>query len=85
MKGDIFMAKPSKSTDGVKRDARINLAFTVGLKNRLEDLASIDGVSTNALIEKICMAHVESRAADIEAFAEFRARLHNKKSANAEK
>ena len=77
------MARPSQSTEP-KRNARINLAFTADLKSKLEDLASVDGVSTNALIEKICTEHVESHADDLRAFAEFRARLHNKKSANAE-
>ena len=47
-------------------------------------MVRVDGVSTKALVERICTEHVESHADDLRAFAEFRARLHNKKSANAE-
>ncbi|MBQ3444327.1 MAG: hypothetical protein IJG33_13905 [Selenomonadaceae bacterium] len=74
------MARPSKPVD-VKRNSRINLAFTADLKKQLEDLASIDEVSTNALVEKICLAYVESRSADLDEYQQFRAQIREKNSA----
>ena len=72
------MARVQKPTDGVKRDARINLAFTADLKKKLEDLASVDDLSVNALVEKICTAYVTSRAADLDELKDFRARIRGK-------
>ena len=74
------MARPSKPAD-VRREARINLAFTAELKKQLEDLASLDEVSTNALVEKICLAYVESRSADLDEYQQFRAQIREKNSA----
>ena len=74
------MARVQRPVDGVKRDARINLAFTADLKKQLEDLASIDEISTNALIEKICFAYVETRAADLDDYQQFRAQIREKNS-----
>ena len=78
------MARVQRPADGVKRDARINLAFTADLKKQLEDLASIDEVSTNALIEKICLAYVETRAADLDEYQQFRAQIREKNSSDDE-
>ena len=77
------MPRVQKNTD-VKRDARINLAFTAELKKKLEDLASVDDVSVNALCEKICTIYVEGRAADIAALNNFRARIHERQPADDE-
>ena len=74
------MARPSKPAD-VRREARINLAFTAELKKQLEDLASLDEVSTNALVEKICVAYVKTRSADLEEYQQFRAQIREKNSA----
>ena len=74
------MARVQKPVD-VKRDARINLAFTAELKKKLEDLASVDETSVNALIEKICSAYAATRAADLDALDEFRNRIREKNSA----
>lgn len=71
------MARPSKPVD-VKRDARINLAFTSELKKKLEDIASVDEISMNALIEKICVAYVQCRADDLTELDDFRARIREK-------
>ena len=73
------MARPSKPVD-VKRDARINLAFTSDLKKQLEDIASVDEISVNGLIEKICVAYVQSRADDLSELETFRVRIRGKKS-----
>ena len=78
------MARVQKPADGVKRDARINLAFTADLKKQLEDLASIDEISTNALIEKICLAYVETRAVDLDVYQQFRAQIREKNSSDDE-
>ncbi len=78
------MARVQKPADGVKRDARINLAFTADLKKQLEDLASIDEISTNALIEKICLAYVETRAVDLDEYQQFRAQIREKNSSDDE-
>lgn len=75
------MARVQRPADGVKRNARINLAFTAELKKQLEDLASIDETSTNALVEKICLAYVETRAADLNEYEQFRAQIREKNSA----
>lgn len=74
------MARVQKPADE-KRDARINLAFTAELKKQLEDIASVDETSVNALVEKICTAYVERRAADLGELKKFRARIREKKSA----
>ena len=72
------MARVQKPAD-VKRDARINLAFTSELKKQLEDIASVDEISMNALIEKICVAYVQCRADDLTELDDFRARIREKK------
>lgn len=77
------MARIQKPAD-VKRDARINLAFTAELKKKLEDIASVDEISMNALIERICLEYVNTRAADIDAFQSFRNRIREKHSAAPE-
>lgn len=77
------MARVQKPAD-VKRDARINLAFTSELKKQLEDIASVDEISVNALIERICMEYVETRAADIAELEKFRVRIREKKSAESD-
>lgn len=73
------MARVQKPTD-VRRDARINLAFTSELKKQLEDIASVDEISMNALIEKICVAYVQCRADDLSELENFRARIREKNS-----
>ena len=73
------MARVQKPAD-VKRDARINLAFTSELKKQLEDIASVDEISMNALIEKICLAYVQCRADDLTELETFRARIREKNS-----
>ena len=65
---------------GVRRDARINLAFTTELKKQLEDIASVDEISMNALVEKICVAYVQCRAEDLSELESFRARIREKNS-----
>ena len=77
------MARVQKPTD-VRRDARINLAFTSDLKKQLEDIASVDEVSTNALIEKICVAYVATRADDLAELEKFRNRIREKKAAESQ-
>ncbi len=72
------MARVQKPIDE-PRSARINLAFTSELKKRLEDIASVDEISMNALIEKICAAYVQCRADDLIALENFRVRLRQKK------
>ena len=64
----------------VNRDARINLAFTSELKKNLEDLSSVDEISMNALIEKICVAYVQCRADDLSELENFRARIRERNS-----
>lgn len=71
------MARSIKTVD-VKRDARINLAFTPELKKQLEDIANVDEVSMNALIEQICENYVKRRAEDLEELKRFRARIREK-------
>ena len=71
------MARVQKPVDE-KRDARINLAFTAELKKQLEDIASVDEISVNALIERICVAHVACRAADLDELKKFRDRIREK-------
>ena len=73
------MARVQKPTD-IKRDARINLAFTSELKKQLEDIASVDETSLNALVEKICAAYVKCRAEDLTELESFRARIREKNS-----
>lgn len=73
------MARPSKPVDKL-RDARINLAFTSELKKQLEDIASVDEISMNALVEKICVAYVQCRADDLSELESFRARIREKNS-----
>lgn len=73
------MARPSKPVDKL-RDARINLAFTSELKKQLEDIASVDEISMNALVEKICIAYVQCRADDLSELESFRARIREKNS-----
>lgn len=73
------MARPSKAIDD-KRTARINLAFTTELKKQLEDIASVDEISMNALVEKICVAYVQCRADDLSELESFRARIREKNS-----
>lgn len=73
------MARPSKPVDKL-RDARINLAFTSELKKQLEDIASVDEISMNALVEKICLAYVQCRADDLSELESFRARIREKNS-----
>lgn len=77
------MARPSKPVD-VKRDARINLAFTSELKKQLEDIASVDEISMNALVEKICVAYVQCRADDLTELETFRARILEKNSVTSD-
>ena len=77
------MARPSKPVD-VKRDARINLAFTSELKKQLEDIASVDEISMNALVEKICVAYVQCRADDLSELESFRARIREKNSVTSD-
>lgn len=74
------MARVQKPTDA-PRDARINLAFTSELKKQLEDIASVDETSMNALIEKICSNYVKTRAADLDELKKFRARIREKSDA----
>lgn len=62
----------------VKRDARINLAFTPELKKQLEDIANVDEISMNALVEQICESYVKQRAADLAELKKFRARIREK-------
>lgn len=71
------MATQSKPAD-LRRSARINLAFTAELKKKLEDIAALDEVSTNALVEKICLEYVETREADLAEYQQFRARIREK-------
>ena len=73
------MARPNKPVY-IKRDARINLAFTSELKKQLEDIASVDEISMNALVEKICVAYVQCRADDLTELESFRARIREKNS-----
>ena len=73
------MARVQKPTAAL-RDARINLAFTSELKKQLEDIASVDEISMNALIEKICVAYVQCRADDLSELESFRARIREKNS-----
>ena len=77
------MARPSKAIDE-KRDARINLAFTSELKKQLEDIASVDEISMNALVEKICVAYVQCRADDLSELESFRNRIREKNSATSD-
>ena len=77
------MARPSKPFDKL-RDARINLAFTSKLKKQLEDIASVDEISLNALVEKICVAYVQCRAEDLSELESFRARIREKNSVTSE-
>ena len=69
---------------GVRRDARINLAFTSELKKQLEDIASVDEISMNALVEKICVAYVQCRADDLTELETFRARIREKNSVTSD-
>lgn len=73
------MARQNKRVDE-KREARINLAFTAELKKKLEDIASVDEISMNALVEKICLAYVQCRADDLTELETFRARIRQKNS-----
>ena len=77
------MARPSKAGD-VKRDARINLAFTAELKKQLEDIATVDEISVNSLVEKICNAYVQCRADDLSELSNFRARIRSKNSVTSD-
>lgn len=77
------MARIQKPSD-VRRDARINLAFTSELKGKLEDIASVDEISVNALVERICTDYVKSRADDLSELEAFRARIRNKNSSDAD-
>lgn len=71
------MARPKVAADE-RRDCRINLAFTSTLKKQLEDIASVDEISMNALVEKICLAYVQCRADDLSELENFRARIRGK-------
>ena len=73
------MSRVQKPADS-KRDARVNLAFTPELKKQLEDIAVVDEISVNALVEKICTAYVSCRADDLNALANFRAQIRKKNS-----
>lgn len=77
------MARPQKPA-AANRDARINLAFTSELKKKLEDIASVDEISVNALVEKICVAYVKCRADDLIELKTFRARIRKKKSVTSD-
>ena len=77
------MARVQKPAD-VKRDARINLAFTSELKKQLEDIASVDEISVNALIEKVCIEYAATRTADLAELEKFRARIREKKSVESD-
>lgn len=66
----------------VKKDARINLAFKPALKKQIEDLASVDGISVNALIENLCSEYAARRADDIAEFDACRARIRQKTTAD---
>ena len=74
-----MMSRVQKPVD-VKRDARINLAFTPEMKKQLEDIAAVDEISVNALVEKICAAYVSCRADDLSELKNFRARIRKKNS-----
>lgn len=71
------MAQPSKPLN-FRREARINLAFTAEMKKQLEDIATVDEISTNALIEKICAAYIKCREEDLAELETFRARIRAK-------
>lgn len=71
------MARPTKAAEE-KREARINLSFTTELKTQLEDIASIDNSSVNALIEKICLAYVKRRESDLDELRSLRSRIREK-------
>ena len=75
------MARVQKPADE-RREARINLAFTADLKSKLEDISSVDEISVNALIERICTDYVKSRADDLRELKAFRARIRQKNSAD---
>lgn len=77
------MARPKVAVDE-RRDCRINLAFTSTLKKQLEDIASVDEISMNALVEKICLAYVQCRADDLSELENFRARIRGKNSATSD-
>ena len=77
------MARVQKPADEA-RSARINLAFVPELKRQLEDCAAVDEISVNALIERICLDYVKTRADDLNALEAFRARIRQKNSADAE-
>jgi len=76
------MPRVQKPADS-KRDARINLAFTPELKKQLEDIAVVDEISVNALVERICAAYIACRADDLKELESFRARIRQKNSDDA--
>lgn len=66
---------------GIKNcEINFKLSVTSTLKKQLEDLASVDEISMNALIEKICLAYVQCRADDLSELDSFRARIREKNS-----
>ena len=71
------MSRVQKPADS-KRDARINLAFTPELKKQLEDIAVVDEISVNALVERICAAYIDCRADDLKELKSFRARIRQR-------
>ena len=75
------MARVQKPSDE-RREARINLAFRPELKKQLEDIASVDEISVNALVERIATDYVKSRVDDLSALEAFRARIRTKNSAD---
>ena len=67
------MARP-KSSD-VTRSARVNLALLPEMKKKLEDIASVDEISVNALVEQLIAEYVKTRTGDLIALRQFRQQI----------
>jgi hypothetical protein len=71
------MARP-KSTD-ITRSARVNLALLPEMKKKLEDIASVDELSVNALVEHLIDEYIETRTGDLIALRQFRQQIRREK------
>lgn len=67
------MARP-KSSD-VTRSARVNLALLPEMKKQLEDIASVDELSVNALVEQLIAEYIKTRNDDLIALRQFRRQI----------
>ena len=66
--------------DGVRRDGKMNFAFTSNLKKSLEKLGHLDEIPTSRLVEKILQDYVDSRADDLEKYDAFMTKIRESRT-----